>query len=200
MGKMALYKFTNMVYWKIDLLCHFLLQRTTCFTWNTGLRHHNRPLQSKLGSTKQPILLPEFLTMFDKLSNRWVIGFYDNDRPKIYLNNAWYDVSGGDIPINEWVHLVYTRDSSNNLELYINGVAKKQGLNSGSKDIGGSSVARFGSRYDGTVQFFDGKLDEFKVFNYARTPAQVAWDYSKGKPVGHWKLSEITTPSYDSSD
>lgn len=47
---------------------------------------------------------------------------------------------------------------------------------------------------------FDGAIDEVKIYNYARTPAQIAWDYNQGKPVLHWKFDECSGPfTYDSS-
>jgi hypothetical protein len=38
--------------------------------------------------------------------------------------------------------------------------------------------------------FFNGTIDQFKIYNYARTPAQVAYDYNKGGPIGWWKFDE----------
>jgi hypothetical protein len=37
---------------------------------------------------------------------------------------------------------------------------------------------------------FGGSIDDVRIFNYARTPAQVAWDYNRGGPVGWWKFDE----------
>ena len=36
----------------------------------------------------------------------------------------------------------------------------------------------------------NGYVDNVKIFNYARTPAQVVWDYNRGGPVGWWKFDE----------
>jgi len=45
-----------------------------------------------------------------------------------------------------------------------------------------------------------GKLDSISIFNYARTAAQVAWDYNRGAPVGWWKMDECQgTTANDSS-
>jgi hypothetical protein len=39
-----------------------------------------------------------------------------------------------------------------------------------------------------------------RTANYARTPAQIAWEYNQGKPLAHYKLDECTgTTAYDSS-
>jgi hypothetical protein len=41
-----------------------------------------------------------------------------------------------------------------------------------------------------SLGFLNGQIDQVRIFNYARTPAQVAYDYNKGGPVGWWKLDE----------
>lgn len=47
---------------------------------------------------------------------------------------------------------------------------------------------------------FNGYLDQFRIYNYARSGAQVAWDYNRGAPVGHWKFDECQgTVANDSS-
>jgi hypothetical protein len=40
-----------------------------------------------------------------------------------------------------------------------------------------------------TYEFW-GKIDDFRIFDYARTPAQIAWDYNRGLPVTWWKFNE----------
>jgi hypothetical protein len=42
----------------------------------------------------------------------------------------------------------------------------------------------------GNSEYFNGSIDHVKIYDYARTPAQVAWDYNRGKPVAHWKFDE----------
>ena len=47
---------------------------------------------------------------------------------------------------------------------------------------------------------FEGNIDEIRIFDYVRTPAQIAWSYNKGGPVGWWKFDECSgTTAYDSS-
>ncbi len=50
-----------------------------------------------------------------------------------------------------------------------------------------ASAIRFG-RISSTS--LTGKLDSIRFYDYARTPAQVAWDYNKGGPVGAWRMDE----------
>jgi len=63
------------------------------------------------------------------------------------------------------------------------------------------SVGHSGESND--AGFYPGQIDEARVYNYARTPAQIAWDYNQGGPVGWWKLDENQTGDgqtvYDSS-
>jgi len=49
---------------------------------------------------------------------------------------------------------------------------------------------KIGAGYSG--RFIDGKVDEFKIYDYARTDAQVAYDYNKGAPIAHYKFDEGT--------
>lgn len=37
---------------------------------------------------------------------------------------------------------------------------------------------------------FPGLIDQVRIYDYARTPAQIAWDYNRGGPVGHWRFDE----------
>jgi uncharacterized protein (TIGR02145 family) len=54
---------------------------------------------------------------------------------------------------------------------------------------------------NGTIgNTFPGSIDEMRIFNYIRTPAQIAWDYNRGKPVGYWKFDECQgATAYDAS-
>jgi len=61
-----------------------------------------------------------------------------------------------------------------------------------------------GSNFDiGRTQdtnYLQGKIDQVRIYNYARTPAQIAWDYNKGAPVAHYQFDECEgTTSYDAS-
>ncbi|KKQ25115.1 MAG: hypothetical protein US39_C0011G0021, partial [Microgenomates group bacterium GW2011_GWC1_37_12b] len=53
---------------------------------------------------------------------------------------------------------------------------------------------------DNDYHDFSGKIDTVRVFDYVRTPAQLAWDYSRGAPIVWFKFDECTglTPIYNS--
>jgi hypothetical protein len=50
-------------------------------------------------------------------------------------------------------------------------------------DVGSGPVAQ-------TAGYLNGVIDNVRLYDYARTPAQIAWDYNRGEPVGHWRLDE----------
>lgn len=101
-------------------------------------------------------------------------------------------------PVNTWTYLVATYDGSN-VKFYkdgrlVNTVAQTV---SGAGDAQPFSIGRPGGA---SVAYFNGGIDQVRVFNYARSAAQVAWDYNKGAPVGWWKMDECQgTVANDSS-
>lgn len=103
---------------------------------------------------------------------------------------AWNLVSqSSTLNTNRWTHAEGTYDGST-LRLYINGVLDNSASTSGSaynsaeklylgQDPGCSGRGKF-----------TGQIDQVRIYNYARSAAQIAWDYNRGAPVGHWKFDE----------
>ncbi len=97
---------------------------------------------------------------------------------------------------NTWYHVEGTWDGTN-VKIYINGILEATTA-AATIGYGTTAVDAFIGNYGGGE--WPGKLDHVNVFNYARSAAQVAWDYNKGGPVGHWKLDECQgTTAYDLS-
>jgi len=47
---------------------------------------------------------------------------------------------------------------------------------------------------------FNGPIDNVRIYNYARTPAQVAWEYNRGAPVAYWNFDECANATaYDTA-
>jgi hypothetical protein len=105
-------------------------------------------------------------------------------------------------PENSWQHIVCTYDGSGTsagVKIYQNGIRVDNG-----NETSGTYVAMENTSNSlymtSTPDTAVGKRDNFQLFNYERTPAQVAWDYNQGKPIAHWKLDECTgTTANDSS-
>lgn len=112
-----------------------------------------------------------------------------------------YNVNGGGsrytIPgglVNKWSHLTYSFDGTN-VRAYYNG-QNVWSYSAPSLNIA-SSVVRIGKPWGGS---YKGKVDHISVYNYTRTPAQIAWDYNRGKPVAHYKLDECSGSTIHSTN
>ena len=102
-------------------------------------------------------------------------------------------ITQGVTTINDgkWHHAEWTIDKANNSsKLYIDGkldvsasLTNFTSMSENFKYIGMNNMW-------GGNQYFNGSIDQVRIFNYARTPAQIAWDYNRGKPVAYWDFDE----------
>ncbi len=92
-----------------------------------------------------------------------------------------------------WHHVLVTRNGNTAANIYLNGKLETLSVNStlGSGTLPTLTLASVGSLLRSTnASFFNGSIDDVRIYNYARTAAQVAYDYNRGAPVGWWKLDE----------
>jgi len=119
--------------------------------------------------------------------NAYAIALY-NDTIQVApgSNWSWYDTTQT-IPLNTWIHLAWTYDGSY-MKLYKNGSLVWTSASLSGTFPSNSYTTWIG--YDDNNWWWGGKIDQFRIYNYARTPAQIAYDYNKGGPVGWWKFDE----------
>jgi hypothetical protein len=99
-------------------------------------------------------------------------------------------LTGGKIVENQWNQVCFVFGTGKR-EIYING-AKTAGDTSTAKPIRYNFIGETNS-----LSYF-GSIDEVRIYDYARTPAQIAWDYNRGKPISHWTFDEGTgTTAHD---
>lgn len=108
-----------------------------------------------------------------------------------------------------WHHVavVVDRATAANFNIFIDGVkvAQTKGGTLGSVvNIDNAHALCIGEMTAGScadsANGFIGNIDEVKIYNYARTDAQVAYDFNRGGPKAWWRLDEnIGTTSNDSS-
>ncbi len=88
-------------------------------------------------------------------------------------------------------HYILAQLSGTTVHIYVDGVLDASATRSPSRS--NTQALRIGSRYD-TGSFpnawFAGLIDQVRIYNYARTPAQIAWEYNRGAPVAHYKFDE----------
>ncbi|MCX5692091.1 MAG: LamG domain-containing protein [Candidatus Omnitrophica bacterium] len=113
------------------------------------------------------------------------------------MSNNWnFNLTGYTLPLSQWVHLAFVYDQST-VKLYANGVQVYSANQSGALTPNDNPLV-LGWRLSGDKPL-SGKLDDVKIYNYARTQAQVAWDYNGAKPVGHWRFNEATSGAVSTS-
>lgn len=118
------------------------------------------------------------------------IGFSSRN-PKFRIGNGTaYSVLSGTSVLqnNVWYFITGTLSSGGVQKIYVNGRQENSTTITGSLAAAVGQTFRLGVRGAGT--YLNGAIDEAKIYNYARTPAQIAWDFNKGKPIGWWKLDE----------
>ncbi len=96
---------------------------------------------------------------------------------------------GSGITDNNWhfVTLTFSGGTNGTALLYIDGVQKTTDTQTPSL---ASTIVMMGKANTGVAYWYKGFVDQVRIYAYARTPAQVAWDYNKGGPVGYWDFDE----------
>ena len=75
-----------------------------------------------------------------------------------------------------------------NINLYIDGVLSNSGLSGNVPYTAGTFNVEIGRRAIGN--YFSGLIDDVRIYNYARSAAQIAWDYNRGAPIAWWKMND----------
>ena len=122
------------------------------------------------------------------------IGANDN-KINVWWGNTAIDNSTTNLTTGQWYHVGWVRTGSSGnwtSGIYINGALDK--TTTGIATNAGSQLATaIGRCGDYTVSnWFNGVIDEVKIYNYARTPAQIAYDFNRGGPIGWWKMDDCT--------
>jgi hypothetical protein len=122
-------------------------------------------------------------------------------------NSVMIEVSGGGyrdtgyvIPNNEWHHLAWVHSQSGSYEkLYVDGIIRYTGSYLGNAPKTTSKLLI--GKSDDIGYYYNGRIDEVRIYDYALSPDEVVMEYNGGKPVAHWSMnmSEGTT-AYDESN
>ena len=85
--------------------------------------------------------------------------------------------------------------------MYVDGQLKKTTVETTTMPTSNEILLVGSGWYNNAIQSpYSGTTDQVRVYDYARTPAQIAWSYNRGKPVGWWRLDNDTgTTAYDAS-
>lgn len=121
----------------------------------------------------------------------------------LMVGGAWA-ASESAVPLNAWTHVAATFDGTNRA-FYLNGVLDRAVAGSGSIFQSGSPLF-IGRRGTAGSNYFDGTLDEVRVWSSARSAGQIQTNVNRTVPgsepglIGYWRLNEQTgVGAFDSS-
>lgn len=106
----------------------------------------------------------------------------------------WLCASAGSLPpLNQWTHLAVTFDGNSTLTFYLNGnpvglLPSSDPMEPSGEDLNIGGNIRWG-------EYFTGKIDEVRVYNYARTPDQIVSDMNTPLIGAPGKVVEIAAPA-----
>jgi hypothetical protein len=143
-------------------------------------------------------------TIWDGGTNIGTSLFFKVEGGKISIGNYGGSVtSANTLAVNEWVHVVVTRDTSNNVVLYVNGSSDTTGtltlnLSNNNPKIGALNTS---------LQNFNGKIDQVRIFDKAISAEDVATLYaettstaSNTNPFSEGAGVALYTMDYDASE
>lgn len=107
-----------------------------------------------------------------------------------------FDVNMSTAALSNGWHYIAAKRSGTITQLFVDGSYYSQNTNAGD-NLSDASDIKMGRNNSSYTQ---ASIDQVRYYNYARTPAQIAYDYNRGGPVGWWKLDECQgTVANDSS-
>jgi len=115
--------------------------------------------------------------------------FSNND---IRCGDPW-QITGIAMPVNQWVHIALVR-SGTTASLYLNGILK--GSQTGYTISTGGTNFKIGNQFGALSEYYNGSIDEIRVWNVARTAAQIKAGMDKPVSVSatglvaYYKLNE----------
>lgn len=85
----------------------------------------------------------------------------------------------------DWHYIVGVSNGSNSQLLYCDGELVSQASESPSGNL---ADIRIGGGVAGA--YSNEIVDQVRIYNYARSASQIAWEYNHGKPVAEWRMNE----------
>jgi hypothetical protein len=116
----------------------------------------------------------------------------NDGKPVARYRNAGIAAVIGNTPINDgkWHYMAWTISGTNGI-LYVDGVsvATASDVNDSNTFANSADIATIGS-IEVSAFSFNGTIDQVRIYDYARTPAQIAWEYNRGKPIAEYRFNE----------
>ncbi|QLE54021.1 hypothetical protein FD724_40135, partial (plasmid) [Nostoc sp. C057] len=127
--------------------------------------------------------------------------FFLDSQKKLGINHnvaPWAIVSSGIVPTGKFNHIAATYNGSI-VSFYINGQPAGTGTLGGSTDNATNVlIGAYHNQYNPSASFFKGKMGEVRIWNKARTQAEIQADMNQrlvgteANLVGYWRLDSMT--------
>lgn len=133
------------------------------------------------------------------------LGANDN-KIRLGFANASLDITtAGDSNLNNntWYHVAATWDgtkNSNGIKIYVNGILDKQATSTVSGDINSSRVLTIGQELSGGTTFFNGTIDEVRIYNRTLSQSEVTTLYQNTNPLKKNQVINFTVFANDTSN
>jgi hypothetical protein len=133
--------------------------------------------------------------------NQDTYGLYITESVSANTNNYFYGsnavIDTDKAPLNQWIHVVFTHSNINGGKLYINGILKGTTSTGGNIVPSSNPVILGADNNAGTIwRFFQGKIDEARIYNRTLTAAEITVLYNQSNPIqgtAPWKTTHTVT-------
>lgn len=137
-------------------------------------------------------------------------GNTDNIIVALLGSTAWSTTTANTFTDDTWHHLAVTLADDSSVKIYVDGKLEKSDTHNITSWVPSSddsnirlsigSLYPYGNSWAGVTSYsFQGLLDEIKIYDYVRTPTQIAYDYNRGAPIAHWRLDECSGTTINDS-
>jgi hypothetical protein len=105
--------------------------------------------------------------------------FLDNGDLRWEFGNVYYQPSLTHVTPGQWYHVAMTYDSDLNVKVYLNGVLAGQGQSTSAEDLPAMlAIGAYGLAPSGATEFFNGLVDEVKVYTRPLSGAEIQATYN----------------------
>ena len=120
-------------------------------------------------------------------ANRFLFGYNATQQRFVY-----FDDNGGNrfasvtSPVGSWYHVALTINTSNQVQMYVNGTSVLTYTTTNAWIPQAGDLVSIGQEFDGigvTSQYFDGNIDELRIWNAVLTGATVTANYNTCGPI-----------------
>lgn len=143
----------------------------------------------------------DVVALYQSTNHGMIMEIGDGSSNKVkFLHRMPLGQSGGDsfysntiLGLNTWYQITEVRNTATNkMHIYINGQLDNT-ISITNSDFGATNL-NISIGYLGTEvqRLMNGSIDQTRIYNYARTPSQIAWDYNRGAPILHYQFDECT--------